>query len=335
MPTIPPDFRLARVVARTALVVSVLAGGGAFVYGLIAWVAQWHSWAPGLLAGGLVGLALGALLYTQFSLAHKTVSNTYRAYDALLDIAEILRRQSEHTRTISENSSLSDWAKRIVYREKDYEYLRDTIHSAIVRDDWVSAQRLIKELDEEFGLHEEAARLREEMARARESTTEEKVVAALQRFDLLCEARKWDQARDESERLKALFPEEPRIAGLSSELDLRRRQHKRRLLKQYDQAVRLQSVDRAHRLLFELDHYLAPNEAAAMKESARGVFRAKLQQMGVQFSLAVTDKHFEQAIDIGQRLVREFPNSRFAHEISSMMPALRRRVDSEASSGGS
>ena len=136
-------------------------------------------------------------------------------------------------------------------------------------------------------------------------------------------------------REQGVSESDQRIVGLPRELDLRRQQYKRTLLKEYDEAVRTQNVDVAHRLLFRLDHYLAPNEAAALKESARGVFKAKLLQMGVEFSLAVTDKHFRRAIDVGERLIREFPNSRYAQEIHSTMPVLRQRAVQEAHAHGS
>ena len=45
-------------------------------------------------------------------------------------------------------------------------------------------------------------------------------------------------------------------------------------------------VDRSVALLKELDQYLTPSEAEAYKESARDVFRKRLQQMGVQFAPA-------------------------------------------------
>ncbi|MGD8453311.1 MAG: hypothetical protein PVJ57_15975 [Phycisphaerae bacterium] len=329
MPTIPPRFRALRNFARGATAVIVIGSLGAIGYGIFAWAVLNDPRGVGWLSGGLAVLALGLLLFTHFSLTHKAASNAYRSYDALLDIVEQMRRQSDMLRTIADNSSLSEWAKRIVYREKDYEYLRDTIEGASARQDWVSAERLIRELDEEFGMRDEAAKLRAELEQARRATAEEKVAAALERVDSLCESHKWEQALRESERLLSLFPGEPRIAALTREVDLRRQQCKRTLLKDYDQAVRNHDVNTAHRLLFELDHYLAPNEAAALKESARGVFRAKLQQMGVQFSLAVTDHQFRKAVAIGERLGREFPNSRYAQEIATMMPALRQRAEQD------
>lgn len=331
MPSIPPRFRIVRISSKLALGAALIGGAGLVVLGIYLWASAGGLSYAALIALGLAVWALAALLYNHLYLTHRSVSNSFRTYDALLDIAEVLRRQGDYTRTISENSSLSEWAKRVVYREKDYEYLHDTIQGAVVRQDWVAAERLIKDVDQEFGLHEEAGRLRAELAHARQTTTAEKLVAALQRFDSLCGGQKWEQARRESERLQILFPDDPRIAGLPRELEFRRNEYKRQLLRDYEEAVRLQNVDAAHRLLYELDHYLAPNEAAALKESARGVFRAKLQQFGVQFSLAVSDRQFHKAVAVGERLVREFPNSRYAQEINGMLPVLRERAAQEAS----
>jgi hypothetical protein len=317
-----------RLLARTALAIAVGVSLTAVAYAL-ARGASGERWDFGLIAGGLLVLALTALLYTLIHLAHKAAGNSYRAYDALLDIAEMLRRQTDYARAISENSSLSDWAKRIVYREKDYEYLRETIQGDIARQDWRSAERLIQELDEKFDLRDEAARLRAELQQARLATGEEKLAAAVRHFESLCDRQKWEQARRAAERLRNLFPGDPRIANLPHELETRRSEYKRQLLQEYEQAVRLENVDVAHRILYTLDHYLSPNEAAALKESARGVFKAKLQQLGVQFTLAVTDKQFRRAIEIGERLVHEFPNSRYAQEILGLIPVLRQRAAQE------
>lgn len=280
----------------------------------------------GLLLIGVGLMVIVTLAYCQFILMHKFESNIHRQYEAVLDAAETARQQKEFLRTIADNASLSEWAKKIVYREKDHEFLRDSILGAIIRQDWEAAEHLIQSLDVELGYAQEAGQLREEVQRARRATLEEKVEAALKRFEQLCAARKWDQARRETARLMKLFPGVDRISGLESEIELRRQEFKRHLLKEYDASVRRNEVERATQLLVELDRYLTPNEGAALRESARGVLKAKLLQMGVQFSLAVSDKQFASAIDVGQRIMREFPNSRYAHEISEMLPALQRRL---------
>lgn len=330
MPSMPTRFASLRLLATVGFYV-LLAGwlissaigvyeliGGRREAGLI-WV-----------LAGLAGAMLGSLLYCHVLLLHRAANQAYREHDALLDLIDIARKQCEFARTSAENSSLSEWAKRIVYREKDVEFLRDSIHGALIRQDWSAAEELIRVLSEELGHVTESERLRADLARARSATTEEKITAALERFERLCAAQKWEQALTEAQRLAGLFPDQPRIAALAREVETRRRRYKNQLLTDYDQAVRMHDVDRAHRLLLELDRYLDPNEAAALKESARGVFKARLLQIGVQFSLAVSDRRYQAAIEIGERLIREFPNSRYAREITAMMPVLRRRAAEEA-----
>jgi hypothetical protein len=334
MPATPPRFTTLRRAANVTIFLCVLGALGAGVGGAYVWAQGERAYGAALAGAGLATLLLGLLLYCQVILLHKFVSNSYRAYDALLDTADEMRRQTGYLHSVADNSALSDWAKKIVYHEKDYEFLRDTIQGAIVRQDWEATTEFIRQLDEDLGRREEAERLRAEVARARQATIEEQVNAAVERFETLCVAQKWDQARNETASLRLLFPGDERIAALPRELEVRRKQYKRHLLEEYDRAVHAHEVDRAHTLLLELDFYLAPNEAAALKESARGVFKAKLLQMGVQFSLAISDRHFPDAIAVGERLIHEFPNSRYALEITQMLPVLQQRAAQEATQHG-
>lgn len=317
-----------RAVATTSLIfaevaaISLVAYGG-YLYGV---QPDAPGDALGFITAGIGVGAIAALLYVAACALLKAISSLFRSYNALLDVCEFLRRQVEYARATAETSAMSDWAKRTVYREKDYEFLRDTIQGALVRQDWAMAEHLIRELDEQFGLKDAARELRDEMTKRRQSTVEDQVQAALDRFDAVCKAHKWAQAQREIERLGKLFPGEARIAGLPHELELRKNHHKRELLREYNDTVRHGEVEKAHALLLELDHYLTPNEAAALKESARGVFKAKLQQMGVEFSMAISERRYASAMEVGVALVREFPNSRYAHEIQNMLPKLRERA---------
>lgn len=326
MPNAPSRFAALRRIAAFTLALAVLTAAALLGFGIYFARAGELVGGIALAGGGVVALTFGILSYCQLVLTQKFEGNTYRLYDAILDANETLRRQTDLIHTIAENASMSDWVKAVVHHEKDHEFLRDTIHGSIVRQDWQAAEHLIQSLDEQLGYRDEAVELREEIKRARDATLEEKIERAIQRFDKLCEVRKWEQAARETARLQKLFPQSDRIGGLVSELELRRNEYKRNLLKQYDLAARNNDVEKAHKLLVELDHYLAPNEAAALKDSARGVFKAKLMQMGVQFNLAVSDKKVASAVDIGQRIIREFPNSRYAHEISEVLPHLKKRL---------
>jgi hypothetical protein len=97
-------------------------------------------------------------------------------------------------------------------------------------------------------------------------------------------------------------------------------------LKEWDQAVQRNEVDRGIAILKELDHYLTPNEAAALQESARGVFRAKLHNLGVQFSLAVSESNWAEALRVGEQIQAEFPNSRMATEVRDRIHLLAKRA---------
>ena len=50
-------------------------------------------------------------------------------------------------------------------------------------------------------------------------------------------------------------------------------------------------------------------------ESARGVFRAKLHNLGVQFAIRVTDQNWSEALVIGEQIMDEYPNTRMAQEV--------------------
>ena len=327
MPTISQGHERLRTVSAVALAVDVVAFVGAWIFGAYA-LAAYEQPLVGLafLGGGLVALLVGLLLYCQVRLLDKFVGYSYRAHEALLAAAELQRRQEELLRTVADNSNLSDWAKRIVYREKDFEFLRDSISAAIVRQDWEAADHLIRDVDTEFGYHDEAARFREQLEQARKATNDERIAGVLARFEKLCDEHKWEQALRDCQRLHSLFPDDARIAALPAEIESRRQEVKVVLLSQYEEAVQCEDIDRAHRLLFELDQYIAPREAEALKESARNVFRARLEQLKTRFSIAVSYKQYKNAIAAGQQLMREFPNSGYAHEIAKLMPVMHERA---------
>lgn len=320
-----------RRLAAAALILAIVGALAAIAIGVVYWIEGHEAIGWGFTLGGIVALLIGVLLFCQVVLFIKFLSYLYRAYEVLLASAEFQRRQEEHTRTIAENSGLSEWAKRVVYREKDYDYLRDTIHGALVRQDWETAEHLIRDMGDEFGYHDEAAALREKLEQARMATIDERLATAVARFNQLCDQHKWAQAQDECQRLQSLYPDEPRIERLSQEIDERREAIKQKLMGDYEEAVRADDVDRAHRLLFALDQYLIPREAESLKQSARTVFRARMEQIKTRFSIAVSYKQFHNAIAAGEQLIREFPNSGYAREISKLMPVLRQRAREQKS----
>ena len=60
--------------------------------------------------------------------------------------------------------------------------------------------------------------------------------------------------------------------------------------------------------------------------SLRQVFKDKLLLLGQQFTLAVRDHRWHEAIQLGETIAREFPNSRMAEEVREKMELLRERA---------
>ncbi len=106
----------------------------------------------------------------------------------------------------------------------------------------------------------------------------------------------------------------------------KKNERKKVLLAAWDNAINRQDTERSLEILRELDQYLTPNEGLALQEAARDVFKNKLHSLGVQFSLQVSEKRWDKAIQTGQQIIRAFPNSRMSGEIRASMDALKRKA---------
>ncbi len=315
-------------VARIALVASLVTLAGAFAltvgWGIFAY--RWTGEIPWLLIlAGLAELAAAPMLVVALAMVRLWVT-TYSAVMAInsrVSRAEsVLEASREHLKQIADVSSLSDQAKMMVYHDREVEAVQEVVNACLARQDYDHAEAVITRMEHQLGYRDEARRLRDLVAASRSATREETIRAAVQRVEGIIEQRNWARARREAERLADVFPGSALVAELPDRITERMNAHKRDLLQRYDEAVRRNDVDRSIELLRELDRYLTPTEAAALKESARGVFRAKLHNLGVQFAVAVTEQRWAHAVRSGEQIIAEFPNSRMAEEVSSKLDTL-------------
>lgn len=241
-------------------------------------------------------------------------------------VETLLDEASSGIKELAELAPLSDRAKRLLHRDREVEALREATHEDIIRQDYKRAEDLADTIETELGYADEAAELRTEIAKSRDATVEEKIDLAIARVDDLCNNHKWARALRETQRVLRLFPDNPKVAALPDRIMAARNDVKRQLLQSYGEAVRKNDVDAGVKLLQELDTYLTPQEGAALQESARGVFKARLHNLGVQFAICVSDNRWQDAIEAGDAIIAEFPNSRFAQEVREKMQLLRSRV---------
>jgi hypothetical protein len=281
-----------------------------------------------------LGLAVGGLFLGTWALVigggiRVIVSNERHVHEAsarlgrIETLSELAHRD---LRELSDLARLSDQTKSLLFRDREIEAFRETIHADLMRQDYKSASALIDSIESRFGYADEAARLRQEVEESRKRSLEEKIDAAIARIDEICQRNDWNQAQREAQRVMRLFPDNPRVAALPDRIRQAHGDRKRELLQEYAESVRKSDVDRGVELLRELDNYLAPQEAAALQESARGVLRAKLHNYGVQFAICVADQRWAEAITVGEQIMKEYPNSRMAQEVRERMDQLRQRA---------
>jgi len=289
---------------------------------------RWIALVPFVLA--FVGELVGAIwLFAIYGVVQVLVANeaaVSQTTGRLKRIETLLEDQGRSAKRLIDLASLSDQAKSIIHRDKEIEALREVIHDDMMRQDYQTAEAMIEMVEKRLGYADEGARLRRELDAARKDTLEEKIDRAIIRIKDMIEKHDWPRALRAAQRLEALFPDNAKVAELPRRVLAERTKHKRQLLQEYGEAVRKNDVDKSIELLRRLDRHLTPQEAAALEESARGVFRAKLHNLGVQFAICVTDERWAEAVATGEEITREFPNSRMSQEVNQKMPQLRARA---------
>ncbi len=292
---------------------------------------HWTTLIPWALAIVLEITAVG-WVFVLYGLIKVPIINEWsirKAVGQLERVESLQEDQGKSLKRLIELGSISDRAKGLIFHENEIEALHEKINHNLIRQDYKGAGELIDAIEKDFGYVAEAAEMREEMEASRKATMEEKIDAAVQRIQKIIDRCDWARATRESQRLSETFPNNPKIAALPERVQNAHAKHKRDLLQTYGEAVKRNEVDHSIELLKELDLYLSPQEAAALEESARGIFRAKLHNLGVQFSIFVTEQQWDKAFVAGEQIVREFPNSRMAQEVSAKMDLLRTRATAE------
>jgi hypothetical protein len=319
----PQRFAQLRWLQLITCVFALLSGGALIALGLMADDGAKAVW---LLAAGAFGLFLGIMWMTLTPVLLKMESTLARQLNELRDLSEAVARQSERLDAIAENTQISDAAKSLARRTQEIEALRNAIREDIRNEQWEAALSLADEIERRFGYKQEATRIREELDDARREAIQTKLSQAIELIEGHFRTHEWARAQKEIERLKNALPDDARVLSLQDRMKLLQEQHKQALKAEWQEAVRRHDTDHAIDVLKELDQYLSPAEAQSLQDSARNVFKEKLLQLGVQFRFAVTEKRWQDALNIGLEIIRDFPNSRMATEVREVKDTLRERA---------
>ena len=275
----------------------------------------------------LTGLGLGVILI--LTVLEKLAAHTDSSLEGVRRLVKDQTKVEAILTQISENVLLSDEAKSIAFREKDRSVVLEAIGQDIRRGRWQSAELLIEGLAQRFGHEGEAEKLREQLQRYKQLNIGEKIETTIKHMESLWLIHNYNQAQEEEEELLRMYPENEKVRSLKGQTAQRRQGHKKELLGRWNKTVQEKDYEQGVELLTLLDGYLTPSEAAALEESARGVFRGKLQNMGVEFSNFVEEKQWAKALKVGRAIIEEFPNSRMAQEVRDKLEILEQRAVEE------
>ncbi|TVQ61004.1 MAG: hypothetical protein EA379_06900 [Phycisphaerales bacterium] len=241
---------------------------------------------------------------------------------------ESFDRISQAIERLTHEGGLSETAKRIIHRKEERALLRKAIEQDISLGDYEAALILVKELAERFGYRADAEEFRARIERVRAQTLDKEVIASLESLEKMIRDRHWAESYAEAARITRLYPESHRVAGLRERVDQARSRHKQDLERRFLVCAEREQVDEAMTLLKELDQYLTEEEAEPFRELARGVIGKARDNLGVRFKLAVQDRAWRDAVEVGERIINDFPNSRMAQEVRGMLDMLRDRAES-------
>ena len=278
---------------------------------------------PVFLMGGLI--FLGALLATLSRVSR--IVDTLNVNSARLEEAsKALCNIRDGLMQINHSTRISEAAKAIAFREEDRRSLREAVFERLKQRDFDAAYEIVDEIENHSEYRLLAEQLRRQVDDYRNATEDQRVDQGIAEVERLFDACQWVKASLQIESLIRTHPMSEKMKSLRMQLVERKEERKRILLAAWDDAVTRQETDRSLSILRELDMYLTPNEALALQEAAKDVFRTKLHNLGVQFAMAVSDKQWTSALDIGQQIMKDFPNSRMCGEIREKLNVLRQNV---------
>jgi len=245
-------------------------------------------------------------------------------------IIEAFERSRFVLSQIDQGVRLGETAKAIAFRDANSRLLRETVLDKFEHQDFEAVDRMIDEIAHCPAYAELAEQLRQELNKHLDTADLERMKQDAAHIEKLFESYQWAEASVQIERLIKAYPRSEEAKALRQKLISKKEERKRILLTVWDDAVQRQATDRSLEILKELDMYLTPNEGLGLQEAARDVFKTKLHNLGVQFSLAASGKNWARALEIGQQIMRDFPNSKIAEEIREKADFLKEKLKQQS-----
>jgi hypothetical protein len=265
----------------------------------------------GAIAGGIAALAL-------LGLTARRGGTPSSGVDAD-DLATRLARIDEHV-------MLSDASKRLLYRDRELDLVRMMLERDVAAGDHDAALRLVDELGGQFGRLEEAEAQRSRIESIREAEVRSRLSEGMRVIRRHLANGDWTSATAEADRLHRLLPDAPGIDGLGNQIASARIRHAAEIEVRMRDSHAEGRIDEAMRLLRELDRHLEGDEASRVVDVAQAIIVAHRDLLGRRFRDAVSEKRWPAALELGESIVHDYPNTRMAEETTALLPGIRARL---------
>lgn len=286
-------------------------------------------WRLVFLLGGLIFIgALLAMLTRIFKILDALKDNSAK----LEEVTGSLEAISANLAQLNHSTRVSESAKAIAFRDASIQTLEEAVLEKLKQEDFDGANELIKEIAKRPEYEELAGELQKKADNYHIQSDQEKINQLTSDIEKLFDSCQWAKASAQIEGLIGVYPNNKEAKAMRQKLFEKKQERKKILLAAWDDAIQRSETDRSLDILKELDLYLTPSEGLALQEAARDVFRTKLHNLGVQFAIAITEKQWTGALDIGQQIMNDFPNSRMSEEIREKMDVIKQNIQLHQSS---
>ena len=228
-----------------------------------------------------------------------------------------------------ESLQMSENAKRVLFRDHELELFRKTVQGDIERGEFHSALILCEQMATVFGAVEEAEQLRTSVNAIIHENHEGRIREEIGKLQQTLEKCNWVQAYQDAAKLRRLFPDSPLLHGIEQRISNVRTEYRHRLEDRFLDAAKRDDIEQAMSLLRELDGYLTPDEARRFRDTADNVITTYRDSLGARFKMAVGDHRWKQAIEFGDEITRQFPNTKMAQEVFDMIDTIKERSTEE------
>jgi hypothetical protein len=271
-------------------------------------------------------LAVAAFGFAILLLTRRNIQTIEDTGVLLEAVSEVANKNRDILGRIERTMRLSDTAREIVFADAERMELAEAVLAKLHQRDFDGTEKIIKAIAAQPQYGDLADLLRRRFAAFRNGTEEDQINQIVTHIQELCEGYNWGQANVRIAKLLKEFPDSIKAKSALEEFRRKKDMRKRELIGAWDAAVRDGDPDRSLEILKELDLYLTPSEGLALQESASSVFKTKLHNLGVEFSVFVTEQNWGKALEAGEQIIANFPNSRMTQEIRGKIGILRQRA---------